>query len=354
MGSHCAAADSFLGVTLGVSLIVGGQFGSEGKGKVARWYADKMGAAAVVRVGGTNSGHTVIDDDGKPIVLRVLPTAAVDGEALCVLPAGSYVDVDILNQEIAVTGLSPSMIAIDPNAVIIGKDQIETEKRSGLRNSIGSTESGTGASVSMRVNRSRDLLFAKDVPSLSGLVCDTVNLMRGLLSKGDEIVVEGTQGFGLSSLHSPFYPYVTSRDTTAAGFLSEAGLSPLDVRGVVMVVRTFPIRVGGNSGPLTNETTWDEVSSSAGTGKHISEYTSVTKSLRRVARFDAEIVRRALSANNPSLLVLNHLDYIGGDDEPTARRNRSNFVSWVEEEIDRSVDYVGMSPESVDPVAVLA
>ena len=88
--------------------------------------------------------------------------------------------------------------------------------------------------------------------------------MREHLEAGQRIIIEGTQGFGLSLLHSKYYPFVTSRDTTAAAFVSEAGLSPLDVDDIVLVLRAFPIRVGGNSGPLPNEIDWDTVTSESG------------------------------------------------------------------------------------------
>src|SRR5207247_1926198 len=108
----------------------------------------------------------------------------------------------------------------------------------------------------------------------------------------------------------PYYPYVTSRDTTAAGFLSEAGLSPLDVDDVVLVLRAFPIRVAGSSGPLECEVDWGTVTRDSGSPQPIVEYTSVTHAVRRVARFSPEIVKQAIAVNNPTRIVLNHLDYV--------------------------------------------
>lgn len=72
-----------------VSVVIGGQFGSEGKGKVSYFFAQKQEAVAVVRVGGTNSGHTVINKDGKEFIFRILPTAAIDDKITCILPSGS-------------------------------------------------------------------------------------------------------------------------------------------------------------------------------------------------------------------------------------------------------------------------
>ena len=89
-------------------------------------------------------------------------------------------------------------------------------------------------------------------------------LLRQHLDAGERLVLEGTQGFGLSLVHSSYYPFVTSRDTTAAAFVSEAGFSPLDVDEIVLVIRAFPIRVGGNSGPLPNEIDWHTLSTESG------------------------------------------------------------------------------------------
>jgi adenylosuccinate synthase len=82
-----------------VTVVVGGQFGGEGKGKVAHFLAKEMGAKVAVRVGGSNSGHTVIDPFGNAIILRQLPTAAILPNIICMLGAGSYINVSILFDE---------------------------------------------------------------------------------------------------------------------------------------------------------------------------------------------------------------------------------------------------------------
>jgi adenylosuccinate synthase len=121
-----------------VTVVVGGQFGGEGKGKVAHFLARDMGAKVAVRVGGTNSGHTVIDPFGNPIILRQLPTPAILPKITCILGAGSYIDVDILFDEIKRTSLSKDRLLIDPNAVIITKEDLAAENGSALRSTIGS------------------------------------------------------------------------------------------------------------------------------------------------------------------------------------------------------------------------
>jgi len=292
------------------SIVVGGQYGSEGKGKIACYLAREMNAAAAIRVGGSNSGHSVVGADGNLFIFRHLPTAAILSDVICVLPAGSYIDADILHREITLSGLDRNRLIIDPLAMIINEADIKAEQAGGLMQHIGSTGSGTGAAVLRRTQRSRNTMLAKDCPSLAEFIEPATPLLRKLLDKGKRIIIEGTQGFGLSLLHSPHYPFATSRDTTAAGFLAETGLSPLDVDDIVMVIRSYPIRVGGNSGPLPGEVDWDYVTIHSGSSVPLVEYTSVTKKKRRVAKFDPSIVLDAIRVNKPTRIALNHIDYL--------------------------------------------
>lgn len=140
-----------------VTVVVGGQFGSEGKGKVAYEIARRTNAAAAVRVGGPNSGHTVVGHDGHKVVFRQLPTAALLPGVICVLPAGSYIDKEVLFRERQMTGLGPDRLLIDPNAVVISDLERGEEEARLLGQKIGSTLTGTGAAVSRRVNRLGDV-----------------------------------------------------------------------------------------------------------------------------------------------------------------------------------------------------
>ena len=333
---------------MGVTVVVGGQFGSEGKGKVAQYLAATNGAVAAIRVGGSNSGHTGFRGNGELEVLRQLPTAALLPDVACVIGPGSYVDVSILLDEIERTRISSDRLIIDESAFVITADDIEAEARSGLQRTIGSTGSGTGEAVRRRVDRNFGALQVRDVPELGEFSAETATVVRSMLERGESIVVEGTQGFGLSLLHSPYYPYVTSRDTSAAGAVAEAGLSPLDVDQVVVVLRALPIRVGGNSGPLPNEIDWETAAKEAGAAYSLEEFTSVTGRLRRVARFDPEIVRRAIEANAPSLIVLNHLDQIDAATRDAAglTDRARTFVEGVEAAIGNSIGLTGVGPST--------
>jgi adenylosuccinate synthase len=330
---------------MAVTVVVGGQFGSEGKGKVAQFLAATRAAAAAVRVGGSNSGHTGIDARGEPSVLRQLPTAALLPDVACVLGPGSYIDVDLLMTEIRRTGLSQDRLLIDPNAFVITKHDREQEANCELTALIGSTASGTGASVVRRALRHDVFGRAATTRALTPFVTDTAIWLRQVLDRGERIVVEGTQGFGLSVLHTPCYPFATSRDTTASGAIAEAGLSPRDVDEIFLVLRTYPIRVGGHSGPLFDETDWQTVTQEAGYFTPLEEYTSVTGKVRRVGRFDAELVRKAVAINQPTSLVLNHVDYL---DAQCAASRTVTPKAWqrirqIEGAISRPIDYFGIS-----------
>jgi len=293
-----------------IDMVIGGQFGSEGKGKVAYWLTNKSNHKCSIRTGGCNSGHTI-----KGKILRHLPCSALIPNGICILGAGSYINIEVLQNEIKT--FNPILYIDEKASIVTGKeDNI-------LRSRIGSTLSGTGLAVSQRVNRLNATLV-KEIDKFNAYL---TNNIYDLIEDG--AVIEGSQGFGLSLLHSPYYPFCTSRDTTASGLLSEVGLSPKIVRYIYLVIRTYPIRVAGNSGTLPHETSWEAL--------HIkSEYTSVTKNIRRVGYFDPEIVRLAIKANDPDFIVLNHLDYI-------RKEKRKDFVNYVEDSINRKVDYIGLN-----------
>jgi adenylosuccinate synthase len=334
-----------------VTVIIGGQFGSEGKGKVAHHFAKQKRATVAIRVGGSNSGHTVIDKSGAARVFRVLPTAAILENVICVLGAGSYIDIDLLLEEAALAGLRSDRLLIDPNAYVVSAEHKNLEREWKLGQRIGSTLSGTGAAVIDRIRRRSDNYLAVKDKRLSEFVSDEPvrSFLRRRLQRGENVIVEGTQGFGLSLLHSPFYPKVTSRDTTASGFIAEAGLSPLDVDDVVMVLRAFPIRVAGDSGPLANEIDWNTITNEGGWETPLVERTSVTKQVRRVARFDPTVVLAAIETNLPTQIVLNHVDYFDAQGSALGKitANIVESVQRIEREMNAKVDLVGLDPSSL-------
>jgi adenylosuccinate synthase len=175
--------------------------------------------------------------------------------------------------------------------------------------------------------------------------------LNSALDRGKKVLVEGTQGFGLSVYHSDFYPHCTSRDTTAAGFLSEVGLSPRLVTEIVVVFRTFPIRVAGDqAGPLRDEITWQHIQRESGCPHPLNEFTSVTNKPRRVARFDWELARHAIRLNRPTKIAVNGLDYISYRNRDVEEfemltGNAKEFVLHLAECSGTASIYVGIGPQ---------
>ncbi len=120
-----------------VTVVVGGQFGSEGKGKVAHFLAREQGASVAVRVGGSNAGHTAYDDEGRKHTFRHLPTAALLPGVLCVLGPGSLIDPEVLEEEVDRIGLARERLCIDPMAFVITGEHKRREADSGLTERIG-------------------------------------------------------------------------------------------------------------------------------------------------------------------------------------------------------------------------
>ncbi len=327
------------------TIIVGGQYGSEGKGKVTALLSAACAEPWVVRCGGPNSGHSIWRG-GEELILRQLPTGALHPASIVLVAAGCAVDEALLLQEVSTLGLPRERVVVDPRAVLIRPSDREEEMPDVAR--IGSTASGTNAAWIRRMRRPSNVRLASDSDLLHDRVRveSVATLLHSSLDTGADVIIEGTQGFGLSLLHGDHYPYLTARDTTAAGFCSEVGLSPRHVDFVVVVIRTFPIRVGGNSGPLAEQIDWADVQKLSGAPHTEPEFTSVTRRVRRVAPFDLEAARRACRYNCPTSLAvmgLDRLDYANRSvlDGALLSSAARNFIAWLERETEVPVEWVG-------------
>lgn len=332
------------------TIVVGGQYGSEGKGKVVALQAGGLDSPWVVRCGGPNSGHTVTIG-GRETVLRQVPAGAAHPKATLLLAAGCVVDEAVLLGELVDLQIPPERMIVDPRTVLV--EETDRQQEQDLVATIGSTSSGTGSALTRRMARSGHIRFAGDSKTLRDRTrVETVApLIHSQLAADGDVIVEGTQGFGLSLLHSPDYPFVTSRDTTAAGFAMEVGLSPRQIDFVVMVIRTFPIRVGGNSGPLADEITWEKVREIGNAPLVTEEYTSVTKRLRRVGIFDMELVKAACQYNQPTSLAVMGLDRLDFKNYNIREHNRLSdkamrFIELVEAETRVPIELVGTGFET--------
>ena len=286
-----------------IDVVVGGQYGSESKGRVAaelvRQRAAQFPSTRVlsVRVGGPNAGHVAIADNGKTYAMRQIPVGFVDPQAVLVIAAGSEVDPEVLMSEVELLERDGfdirSRLFVDPQATLLELVHKNREKLDGLNARTGSTAKGIGAARADRIWRKARLV--KDAPEM----LPGVNQLRVLSpTLNAPVVLEGTQGYGLG-LHAGHYPQCTSVDTRAIDFLSQAGLNPWDALNtqVHVVVRPHPIRVAGNSGPIENETTWEELGLEP-------ELTTVTRKTRRVGQFDLKAVDTAVRANGPTAVKI--------------------------------------------------
>ncbi len=331
-----------------LTVIVGGQYGGEGKGKLVSHLAVADDVDYVVRCGGPNSGHTV-DFNGKRHVLRSLPAGFINAKTRLLLAAGTLVSPEILLKELDRCEVDPARLGVDFNAGIMTKEHEKYERTLNLRRKIGSTLSGVGAAVARRALRDGSFRLAKNEPRLQPFLTCVSREINRALDRNRKVIVEGTQGFGLSLYHSESYPYATSRDTTASAFLSEVGVSPLRTTAVVMVLRTFPIRVGGNSGPLKNEITWEKLQELSGYPYAIKEFTTVTNRPRRVASFDIDLARDAAIVNNPTEIALNGVDYLDYRNRSVKAiddltRTTKEFVEYIQKETRAKVCFLGTGP----------
>ena len=303
-----------------IDVIIGGQYGSEGKGNLVQFLAPEYDV--LVRVGGPNAGHKVFRAGQKPYTFRQLPsgTLARNSDAKLVIGAGAVIRLDVLQREMRELEISIDDLIIDPQAMIIEQQDIRTEEKT-IQAAIGSTAQGTGAATARKItNRwpGSDVRLARDIEELKHYIGDTVEYFAECLTAKKRIMLEGTQGTSLS-IHHGHYPHVTSRATTAAACLAEAGLSMRHVRRVVMVCRTYPIRVGDSltgqtSGYMSQTVTLEEIANRAELSVEElekSEIGSVSGRPRRIGEFDWTQLRRTALLNGPTDLALTFADYLG-------------------------------------------
>jgi len=295
-----------------IEVVVGGQFGSEGKGHVTAQLVHRLGASntemVLVRVGGPNAGHSAIDRYGRKWALRQIPVGAViNTECPIVLGAGSEIDLEVLDDE--VTSLEDAGIPIlnrlqvDASATIIEPAHRADEQANNLTARVGSTGKGIGAARADRIWRTAPIFdnfhmvegYAPRVDYGPVVERDTAEMLQEADYEGVHVIIEGTQGYGLG-FHTEYYPYATSSDCTAQAFMAMVGILPVNGLRVWIVYRTYPIRVAGHSGPLYRETTWEALADA--TDAHIQpERTTVTQKVRRVGHWDDMLATKALLAN---------------------------------------------------------
>ncbi len=327
-----------------LTVVVGGFFGDEGKGKIVGYLALRDKPVAAVRTGATNAGHTVVHA-GRAYKLRALPSAIIEPGVRLYIARGALIHYRVLLEEVEKYGVRERVV-VDEATGVITDEHVERERRDEyLAKRIGSTLTGVGAAMVDRVLRR--LPLARDIPELKGLLGDVQEMVWGHLDRGESVVIEATQGYWLSLYHGT-YPYVTSRDTTASAALSEVGLGPHDVDDVIVVFKAFVTRVG--EGPLPGELSEEEAEKLG-----LVEYGTVTGRRRRVAPFNIKLAKRAVRANTATMAALTKLDVL----YPEARGVRSweklpeRARKWIEEieaELGVPIALIGTGEDALDTV----
>ena len=322
------------------TVVVGGFFGDEGKGKIISYLAIKDNPKIIVRGGaGPNAGHTIRDGD-KVYKVRMLPSGFLNKDAKVMIGPGVVINPAVLHKEIQDFDAS-GRIFIDKHCGVIEETHLERDSRGELKEKIGSTGSGTGPANADRAMRI--LKLAKDFDSLSSIVVDVPQEINSALSANQNVLIEGTQGTFLSLWHGT-YPFVTSKDVTASGICADVGIGPTKVDEVIVVFKSYVTRVG--TGPLEGELSIKDAEE-----KGWSEFGTVTGRQRRAADFDFELARRAIMLNGATQISITKLDVLFPDcaGETLFDKLSSNaqaFIKNIEDELNTPVTIIGTGPDT--------
>jgi adenylosuccinate synthase len=341
-------------------VVLGTQWGDEGKGKIVDLLTDN--AAAVVRYqGGHNAGHTLVVA-GEKTILHLIPSGILREGVMCLIGNGVVLAPDALLKEIATLTAKGvpvrERLRISPNCPLIlpyhcALDQARELARG--KEAIGTTGRGIGPAyedkVARRGLRVGDLIrgvgFAEKLKAvmeyhnfqlehyykvapvdyqqtldsalawgeqIKDLVADVSSILHQLRREGKDLMFEGAQGSLLDIDHGT-YPFVTSSNTTAGGTSTGSGFGPLYLDYVLGITKAYTTRVGG--GPFPTELVYNAAKDEGDPiGKHLGvnghEFGATTGRQRRCGWFDAVVLRRAVELNSISGLCLTKLDVLDG------------------------------------------
>jgi adenylosuccinate synthase len=333
------------------SIVLGTQWGDEGKGKATDYLADSMDF--VVRYqGGNNAGHTILAG-GTLLKLQLIPSGILYPHITSVIADGVVVDPRVLLEEmerLQATGIDTSKLKVSGNAHLIMPYHLELEKvteRYLGRNALGTTKRGIGpayadkaARIGLRVQdlfdegifrqkldvalKEKNLVLTKIynrlalepeqivrdymeyAKRLAPHVSDTSKLLHDALRDSKQVLFEGAQG-ALLDLDHGTYPFVTSSSTVAGTALASAGVGPWELERAIGITKAYVTRVG--AGPFPTEDTGSDGERLGERGK---EFGTVTGRQRQCGWFDAVILRYAARLNGLTELFLTKLDVLSG------------------------------------------
>lgn len=330
-------------------VVVGTQWGDEGKGKVVDLLTPHFDLVARYQ-GGHNAGHTVMIGD-KKFILRLMPSGILHSGTVCVIGNGVVIDPEALMQEIgelrSVGIETDGRLFVSDRANLIlpyhrATDRASEEARG--EEKVGTTLRGIGPAyedkIGRRALRTCDLQdmetfkkralanaaradsslttemleaqyesYFQSAERMAGMVRNTSYLLNNAVKVGKRILLEGAQGTMLDIDHGTF-PYVTSSNSTAGGATTGTGLAPSRITGVLGIAKAYTTRVGG--GPFPTELK-DEIGDLL--RKKGNEFGSVTGRPRRTGWFDAVVVRYSVMVNGIDTIALTKLDVLDELDE---------------------------------------
>ena len=310
------------------TIIVGGFFGDEGKGKIVAHVAFSDKPTIIARGGvGPNAGHTVEIGDQK-FGVRMIPSGFVYKNARVLIGAGVLVDPKVLFKEVELLGVR-SRIGVDSRCAIIENRHIMMDKKNDhLSKEIGSTGTGCGPAAAERAMRTTRQ--AKDLPELKDYTTDVPLEINEAINRGDNVLLEGSQGYGLSLFYGT-YPYVTSKDTTASQIASDIGVGPTKIDETIVVFKAFPTRVG--EGPFKTQMSEEDVRR-----LKIEEFGTVTGRARRIGLWDQKMAKYSAMINGATQIAVTGLDKLdptvkGVNDYGKLTQKVKTFVDQNEREI---------------------
>lgn len=387
-----------------VYIIIDGQAGSSGKGKVCSEFALEEKPELAITNNMPNAGHTCVVN-GKKRVFRNIPTASVNKSTDLFFGPGSIIDLDTLKEEYENNYdiLGGREIIAHPNIPIIEQRHIDAEMAE-IRS--GSTFKGCGACLAEKIMRSPDLKMFKGYKSIKVVSYDEYyQRMQEYLLNAKKILIEGAQGCDLDINHSGHYPHTTSRQVSVEQMLADCAISGKYLKKVSMVIRPYPIRISNqtniglyiNSGHYGNskELSWlkIEVGSYFGIPAEIvddhdinnyisimnkqynnpedrfetvskddlvkdfpnfSEMTTVTKKIKRVFELDLKKLKRSIGINLPDSIYLNfsqHLDndlanLSGNFNDYYFNKYLREYLNYLETELGTPIEKLGTGSES--------
>ncbi|MBA1258466.1 MULTISPECIES: adenylosuccinate synthase [Pseudomonas] len=366
-------------------VVLGTQWGDEGKGKIVDLLTDQ--AAAVVRYqGGHNAGHTLVID-GQKTILRLIPSGILRADTQCLIGNGVVLSPEALFKEVGELEargvpvrerlrISSACSLILPYHVAL--DQAREKARGEAK--IGTTGRGIGPAYEDKIARrglrvgdlfhpERFAVKLKEVLDyhnfvlqnyfneppvdfqktydeamehakvMQPLVMDVVSRLHELRKAGENLMFEGAQGTLLDIDHGT-YPFVTSSNTTAGGVATGSGVGPLYLDYILGITKAYTTRVG--SGPFPTEL-FDETGAYLAKQGH--EFGSVTGRPRRCGWFDAVILRRSIEINSISGLCLTKLDVLDGLETVRICTGYKDAVGNLLTEAPTDADsYIGLQP----------